>query len=37
MKLLWSADNKITKDKNGANVHHFEITEEVKYYFIVIL
>ena len=27
MKLLWSTENKITKDKNGENVPHFEITE----------
>ena len=29
MKLLGSAENKITKDKNGENVQHLEITEVV--------
>ena len=29
MKLLGSTKNKITKDKNGENVPHFEITEVV--------
>ena len=29
MKLLGSTDNKITRDKNGENVPHFEITEIV--------
>ena len=29
MKLLGSTDNKITKDKNGENVLHLEITEVV--------
>ena len=29
MKLLGSAKNKITKDKNGENVQHLEITEVV--------
>ena len=29
MKLLGSTENKITKDKNGENVPHFEITEVV--------
>ena len=28
MKLLGSAKNKITKDKNGEDVPHLEITEE---------
>ena len=27
MKVLWSTENKITKDKNGENVPHLEITE----------
>ena len=27
MKLLGRTENKITKDKNGENVPHFEITE----------
>ena len=30
MKLLGSTENKITKDKNGENVPHLVITEEVK-------
>ena len=29
MKLLGSNKSKITKDKNGENVHHLEITEVV--------
>ena len=29
MKLLGSSENKITKDKNGENVPHLEITEVV--------
>ena len=29
MKLLQSTENKITKDKNGEHVPHFEITEIV--------
>ena len=29
MKLLGSTDNKITKNKNGENVPHLEITEVV--------
>ena len=29
MKLLRSTDNKVTKDKNGENVLHLEITEVV--------
>ena len=29
MKLLESTENKITKDKNGGNVPHFETTEVV--------
>ena len=29
MKLLGSAGNKITKDKNGENLPHLEITEVV--------
>ena len=29
MKLLGSPENKITKDKNGENVPHLEITEVV--------
>ena len=29
MKLLGSTDNKITKDKNGKNAPHLEITEVV--------
>ena len=27
MKFLGSTENKISKDKNGENVHHLEITE----------
>ena len=27
MKLLWSAENEITKDKNSDNVSYLEITE----------
>ena len=29
MKLLRSFENKITKDKNGENVQHVEITEVI--------
>ena len=29
MKLLKSTENKITKDKNGENVPHLEVTEVV--------
>ena len=29
MKLLGSTENKITKDKNGENAPHLEITEEI--------
>ena len=29
MKLLASAENKITKDKNGENIPHLEIVELV--------
>ena len=29
MKLLGSTENKITKDKNGENIPHLEITEIV--------
>ena len=29
MKLLWSTKNEITKDKNGENVPHLEITEVI--------
>ena len=32
MKLLGSTKNKITKDKNGENVPHLEITEVVLVY-----
>ena len=32
MKLLESTENKITKDKNGENVPHLEITEAVLVY-----
>ena len=33
MKLLGSAKNKITKDKNGENVQHLEIIEKVLVHF----
>ena len=33
MKLLGSTENKITKDKNGENVPHLEITEVVLVHF----
>ena len=29
MKLLKSTENKLTKDKNGKNEHHLEITKVV--------
>ena len=29
MKLLGSTKNKITKDKNGDNIHHLEINEVI--------
>ena len=29
MKLLETTENQITKDKNGENMSHFEITETV--------
>ena len=32
MKLLRSTENKITKDKNGKNVPHLEITEVILTY-----
>ena len=32
MELLGSTENKITKDKNGENVPHLEITEVVLIY-----
>ena len=32
MELLGSTENKITKDKNGENVPHLEITEVVLVY-----
>ena len=32
MKLLGSNENKITKDKNGENVPHLEITEVVLFH-----
>ena len=32
MKLLGSIENKITKDKNGKNVPHSEITEVILVY-----
>ena len=35
MKLLGSTKNKITKDKNGENVPHLEITEVIQEYYIL--
>ena len=32
IKLLWSTENEITKDKNGENVPHLEITEVLLVY-----
>ena len=32
MKLLWSTKSKITKEKNGENVLHLEITEVVLFH-----
>ena len=32
MKLLGTTENKITRDKNGGNVPHLEITEVVLVY-----
>ena len=34
IKLLGSTENKITKDKNGENVPHLEITEVVLVHYI---
>ena len=36
MKLLGSTENKITKDKNGENVPHLEITEVVLVHFNIV-
>ena len=36
IKLLWSAKNKITKDKNGENVPHLKITEVVLVHFNIV-
>ena len=36
MKLLGSTQNKITKDKNGENVPHFEFTEVVLVHFDIV-
>ena len=36
MKLLGSTENKITKDKNGENVPHLEITEVVFVHFDIV-
>ena len=36
MKLLRCTKNKITKDKNGSNVHHLEITEEILIHFDIV-
>ena len=37
MKLLGSTENKITKDKNGENVPHLEITEVVLVHCILLI
>ena len=37
MELLGSTENKITKDKNGENVPHLEITEVVLVYVILLI
>ena len=36
MKLLWSAKSKITKDENGENLPHLEITEVVLVYYNIV-
>ena len=36
MKLLGSTENKITKDKNGGNVPHLEITEVVSVHYNIV-
>ena len=36
MKLLGSIENKTTKDKNGENVPHLEITEVVLVHFNIV-
>ena len=36
MQLLGSTENKITKDKNGENVLHFEIKEIVLVHCIIV-
>ena len=36
MKLLWSTENKITKDKNDKNMSHLEITEVVLVHFDIV-
>ena len=36
MKMLESTENKITKDKNGENVLHFEIAEIVLVHCIIV-
>ena len=36
MDLLGSTENKITKDKNGENVPHLEITEVVLVHFDIV-
>ena len=36
MKLLGSTKSKITKDKNGENVLHLEVTEEVLVHFDIV-
>ena len=36
MKLLGSTESKITKDKNGENVPHLEITEVILVHFNIV-
>ena len=36
MKLLWSTKSKMTKDKNGENLLHSEITEAVSAHFNIV-
>ena len=36
MKLLGSTENKITRDKNGENVPHLEVTEVVLVHYNVV-
>ena len=36
MKLLRSTENKVTENKNGEDVPHFEITKVVLVYFVIV-